>query len=288
MGTRKKENLLLDFTLKILATIAGLILFLVPPAQATVYQLFSNHQGSSDFVENYDRIVESLRAGDEVVFSNGNKLILGEKLGQGNVTAVFAIKEDNVHVLRIPLAKEIVDPNTGLARYPRKNLRSFEKGQSTLSAHHVPVVTIFSSLDGEYLIVDRLEVHAINFLEFIQSYRNLPEQIRHDAIEAMDQFVAATAPFEVIGDLHQRNLVYEPIRKRWIIMDLNDKHWIVSGNELNNSKTTIFNDLSDAYSEIQSEFESKLLGKLIERWKNIIYTARNVGQKTCSSILINN
>ena len=73
---------------------------------AAEYQLFSTVREISVPNPNYQEIVQGLKPGDKVSFSDGTVVELGEKVGGGNTAAVYRVATDDSLIIRIPCPSE--------------------------------------------------------------------------------------------------------------------------------------------------------------------------------------
>jgi hypothetical protein len=185
------------------------------------YRLFTEERPMRGFTH----IVQSLKEGDQVFFSNGRSFVLGPLLGKGNTTLVFALKEDPTHVLRLPLELEKINYMSG-----------FIIGGEELAKDGIPTVQIEEAFGYEYAVVERL-TDFMTFTDFVKAASLSPTKIfmklglskkrevpLQEMMKSFDIFSQRIASYSQIGDMHADNLVYDFEKKEWRLIDWTGNH----------------------------------------------------------------
>lgn len=190
-------------------------------SHASEYQLFAlSGEAKSKAHSNYKEIVDSLKPGDRVKFSDGSVVELAEYLGRGNTSLVFGIKGDSTSVIRIPrisdMFKTLMIPRAAITTYANANLPLVKLGAD------VPKVK--GGLDLEFLIVERMPIvirpgQDFTLNQFLQNQAQTAGSSRAEAEDALLDFVRKTAGIASIGDIHSDQFVYSRSQKRWILLD---------------------------------------------------------------------
>lgn len=207
-------------------------------ALAENYRLFDHIRTQ---VSNYDSIVENLKPGDKIIFSDNQSVIVGEKLGSGNTTVIFELPDYPKVAIRIPKKRGIFKdgiPYTGM-------INRFQEGYSLLKLDGVPTVNLFKYRQDEYAVVERLGPH-ITFADFLKD-RLLPGELKNEMSKAFLEFAKSTAKFTKIGDFHSGQIVYDKTQKKWILMDWERNH--VEYNPKKEVETTAFNAWDKFYGK---------------------------------------
>ena len=241
--------------------------------------LFHNHRPADD----YYRLVNQIKPGDSLVFSDDKTIVVGPLLGKGNTTLIFSI-EDNTKALRIPLSEHTINFMT-----------KFNTGATELLKESVPSVAVYESSKSEYAIVEKLD-DFITFKKFVSLVsesqtqtlvrkvfginKQLPveEMKNHFAI-----FAEKIAPYLFIGDMHPENLVYDFKKQEWRLIDWTNSYHgspIYRGAYIDFDNRSPLLKLLESYGRIEGYHFSAnkkkhlWLEQLIEKAHSIIETKR--------------
>lgn len=170
-------------------------------------------------VHNYDAILANLKAGDEVIFSNGDRFILKKVLGSGNATSVFETTDGKA--LRIPkvagpvwvrrMKDNIISSATG-----PEFMELYIQGNEKISRLGIPVPELYRSLPSEYALVEKLTVH-FDFTDFAWGRHGLNAAHRAKVFEELVAFARKTWRVNTVGDLGGRQVLYT--HRGWLLVD---------------------------------------------------------------------
>lgn len=198
------------------------ILFLISApwlAIAEQFVLFDKH-GSQ--IEAYDKIVQSLRKGDRIVFSDGVEYLILNILGNGNTTKILEV--ENGKALRIPLKKgRFINQIGQEGLLYREYIDEFEKGWRSTNSKGVRIVHLYPN---EYKAGERVVVEAINvgftLEDFLWNRNTL--NLDSEAIEAVNKQViewfSSTFRFTYLGDFNESQVLYDLKTQKFILGDI--------------------------------------------------------------------
>ncbi len=171
----------------------------------------------------YDRAVGRLRPGHTLRFSDGVELRIGKLLGEGGTTKVFATDDPGV-VLRLP--------RSGGSNNGRSNEAwhvAYASSHARLETAGVPVVRLLGGVPGEYALVERVGRGApFRLDQFLDQQcdrhvfsrgRAMPAAERGEMIAALHEFARKTAGFSHIADFAPRQVAWDPVARRWLLLD---------------------------------------------------------------------
>lgn len=216
------------------------ILFMSLGGYASTYDLSTDGPYSeSRGYDYYEKVVEALRPGDELRFSNGKVYTIDSRLGNGHRTVVYSIKERPNYVLRLPRSNTV-----------RHNAKDYLDGYKELQNSDLRIVEILPESNLEYILAEKLPSGYKIILEMVLGlelkskkvlddngqmitgnieYKMIQEELsrasqmsREDITEmenALVRFVEGLAQWLYVGDLHEGQLAYDPNRKEWILID---------------------------------------------------------------------
>ncbi len=180
------------------------------------HQLFSGNEISAD----YDKMVSRIRAGDTLIFSNGQKFTVERILGHGYTTLILAIKEDPTKALRIPLNRE-----------EQSYTESYIRGYKMLAKAELPTVKVYESYGAEYVVVEKLTdymtfadfANAASAPRLITWWRRISGRKSPLPLQEMEEkfylFARLISLYDSIGDLNASNLIYDFKTQEWRLMD---------------------------------------------------------------------
>lgn len=183
-----------------------LILFLSHAAWAKVVELFRQTQYGPRPVEDYAQRLDSVEDGDTLLFTDGQRFIVGPKIDEGKNTRIFSLANWPSEVLRVPLPGHGDSINESIDGY--EILRHFD----------LPIVRVNQSLRSQYLVVDRVNPRHITCDRFIED-PSIPPGLRAEMAEKLVDFGKRFAMFSFVDDFHRGQIVYDPDAKRWILLD---------------------------------------------------------------------
>lgn len=200
-------------------TFCGLILLLLHLSIACLagdVQLFANHRRA----EGYPFLVKNLRSGDVVSFSDGHSYTIDRFLGAGGTTVIYSIKEDPTKALRLP------------SDYPGMDyLYTYILSAHFLEKYRVPSVHLSDSFENEYAVVDRL-TSFMTFDDFVKANTKMttpgflvraglvkPKELPLQEMKENFLIFARSLAYTYVGDMHDKNLVYDFQKKEWLLMD---------------------------------------------------------------------
>jgi hypothetical protein len=169
-------------------------LFISNICGAATLELFN----SGTQTPNYTKLVESIRAGDTLVFSGGTRFDVTEVLGNGMTTKIVAIGDGKA--LRIPLASGIFDDFGRKTPYT-KFIDFFLDGYVKLRERDGPVVETFveESRRGEFAVVRHEKVRFF-YHDFLANKVALSAEDRAKAEADLVEFARKTWGFIIVGD----------------------------------------------------------------------------------------
>lgn len=243
------------------ALVVLLLSFIVSaPAWAATIRLYERHGVQANA---YNQLIESLRPGDTLEFSNGHSFRFERALGSGETTKVLLV-DGGSKVLRVPLRSGIHQPHFNNIPYS-DYLRLFLDGYRELKRAGVPVVEVFESESdvSEYLVVEKLELKML--LRHVLFDLATPEQLSGNAVEKLFEFARATWQFAELADFGGTQLGWTG--ERWVLFDF------TRGSTWHNMTApgmTAFDDLPSS--------------EMREQLKNAVLAARNAATR-CKRLL---
>lgn len=186
-------------------------------------------------VGEYEDQVLSLKAGDTVKFGN-KTFILGEFLGNGNATHIFALRDFPDRAIRIPFAAKDVDA-FGLAEHYQRRWKSAFKGKENIVQLHemgkLGAYTVVSRVDGSE--------NGMEFMKYLMNKyhlkkpnrwvpKNFSEKFDQEDKEKYEKLRKVASRFFLgrfrigRGDgqiyyIETRQIVWEPSKNDWIAVD---------------------------------------------------------------------
>lgn len=178
------------------------------------YALFTNGEP----VANYNDIVRTLKQGDMVSFSNGQRFSIKGLLGKGNTTWVYELEDGRA--IRLPLSSSL-EQLFGLTY--RDYITQFIYGAESLQNNGVPTVGVAKeeSLLGEYAIVEKLEI-LYTLSGYLKARRSLYPVVRSAIDNQLVDFAIKTYKYETIGDMHDEQIAYTT--RGWVFFDFTNRH----------------------------------------------------------------
>jgi len=186
-------------------------------AKDSIELFILDRNGDSLPIPQYESILENLKKGDVLKFSNGKKFTIGDQgvLGSGSYTLIVSLKEFPDKALRVPLKK---------SEYSRILLNEFNEGINILKAEGVPSVDIFEVLDSEYIVVNKLPKEHIILEDFLNNFINYSDEIKKEMKRSFIEFSKSAVFFEDIADFHSGQIAYIPSKQKWILFDWGAEH----------------------------------------------------------------
>lgn len=206
-------------------------------ASAKIVELFRIEGNRAVQVEAYNDLVDELRPGDQLRFTDGNIYTLKAELGHGagKTTRLFSIFEDEGAALRIPLRSGIFRGTETYQSYISETL----EGAPILEKLGVPITSIRGGLRDEYALVDR-KPEIITLDDFFRN-RELSLEAREKMSTKFIEFAKKTARLYEIGDFHSGQIGYLPQEDRWVLFDWSSAHILAPENDIISKRApTIF------------------------------------------------
>ena len=211
--------------LKLQATLLAVVSALGSlPAHAREVQMPPAVSGPKSAIVAYDQAVKALKAGDVVTFPGGKKFKLGEKLGEGKTTQIFAIEGDPHSVLRIP---SFSGPAEGAEFHIQEYLAVTAHAYPKLKAAGVPVPELKEYVEDQFIVMERVGKNGMVGLDqFLSATPPLPGS--EEMAKKLVEFGRQTAVFTHLGDFHEGQLGYDLERKQWVLYDWGDLHKVLN------------------------------------------------------------
>ncbi len=195
---------------------AVLAFFFLSVATAKEVALYSV-DGST--VPGYLEKLDTLEPGDDVVFSDGTRLKVGKRLGNGNLTTVFDLVDHPESVIRLP--SNGANPQRFTLEDARTGISSFAKGERALAEFGIAHANAKSGLDRQFLVVRKIPDGHSSLTDFLK----LPAaKVSREQRSALVDFFRSVSGFAQIGDFHGEQLRYVPQRKKWVLIDWTSNH----------------------------------------------------------------
>lgn len=159
--------------------------------------------------ENYGKILEQLKPGDLIAFSNGQRFIVRKILGHGTNNLILEIGEGRV--LRIALQDIIPGLRT-------QTMGSLLEGHKILTKSKIPIVNVDTekSLVPEYIIADKVDV-IFTLDQLVDNEVVVSDAVRTEAFNKLLELGRIVAPYQRIGDLHNGQLAWTA--SGWVLLD---------------------------------------------------------------------
>lgn len=195
-----------------------LLMLFGSPAQGARHVLFDAGGNSAP---DYNRIVDNLKQGDEVVFSNGDSRRVVLKLGQGKSAIIF--RNEWGRASRIPIHP-----------WYRHEIDHTFEGYFPLKAAGAPVIHLYEDtyLPGEHVEVEALPSDAQTARQWHDEYESCISNPRtctpaeREALLARKRaylvFRRGFAPFSAVGDFGLRQVSW--VRNQWLLIDWMNHH----------------------------------------------------------------
>lgn len=199
---------------KILLVFTGFSLMPITPANASTVDLGScfaalikQYQNVRDLDDselsllsssskNCRRLVQSLTRGDEIIFTDGNRFKIGEKLGEGEAATIWTVITNEKVAIRIPKGDI----------YNFRQMEVFLAGWTRIKKLKVPAIEIIDPENGtlEYQLVQRVDF-LFTFEQWLKKFKNLgATRIKKSdfvaALKALPLFAEHTAIVSQLGD----------------------------------------------------------------------------------------
>ncbi len=193
--------------------IISILLFGANSLEATDFVL-ANENG---LAENYSEIVERIKEGDSLTFSNGEKFRITKVLGSGNTTLV--LKTLRGTALRVPLNSGVhIKTRIPISEYINHTI----DGHETVSKNGVKTVDLISFLRNEYVEVNYID-YKFSLEDFLSGnidpiYLSKKDQI----IQALSRWYETTHKMITIGDFASGQLIFNG--SEWILSDWTNMH----------------------------------------------------------------
>ena len=186
-------------------------MLLAQHAYAAEIRLFRTNGGP---VSDYDAALSRITPGTRVLFSHGVSFVVGERLGAGRTTLIFALNDSSngPSALRVPL-----DPSTC------DFIDHFVAGLSRLTL--VPQqnrVGLYGWQSGEYAVVDRipngerLDFFFRRIQQNVQGQHYTPED--QFKVDALLRFVRGFAQYAEVGDFGFDQVKWSG--DHWVLIDI--------------------------------------------------------------------
>jgi hypothetical protein len=141
---------------------------------------------------------------------------IGELLGQGNTTKVFALQNDPTRVLRLPKNWNVYHDGPSLIA---KFITDWISGYNILWPKFKSIPEMYDSVPDLYIEAERVgnkgDPTLYDFLENPNQFTTLQ---RTQMLEALESFARKTADLIQIGDFRSAQLMYTRDRG-WMLMD---------------------------------------------------------------------
>ncbi len=193
--------------------------FIISPAAAERFILF-DERGAQ--VETYDAIVQRLRNGDRVVFSDGVEYSILGVLGNGNTTKILKIEGGKA--LRIPLKSgRFINEMGQEGPLYRDFINEFEMGWRSANANGVKIIHFYpyEYRAGERAVVDAIDV-AFTLEDFLWKRNTL--NLDTVSIEAVTKEVvewfSSTFKYTYLGDFNESQVLFDLRTRKFILGDI--------------------------------------------------------------------
>lgn len=204
------------------------------PASAIAAHLFFDHDDPEraqkrdtleGLSEEYQALLESLKPGDIVLFSDGKKYRLLEPIGTGSMASVW--KVEGPFALRLTLLNE---ETMGLA-FQLGMAVSFARGWKILKEKTGNVIQFYSNPDlFEYTLVSYIQdpknPKAFTFSEFWEAFQNSKGDLKEFHGYQTSELISALIP--IAKDLSEISVIAEGLQmawsgKAWILFDFSEQ-----------------------------------------------------------------
>ena len=181
---------------------------------AKFYQLFT---APGVQVAAYTQIVQDLKVGDELGFSDGKRVEVTQLLGNGATTKILGIGPGRA--VRIPLKSGSFDKDHTFMDY----IDNYVAGHARLKARGAAVLDVYpeESLTREYATVEQLNIQ-FTYEDFLSGKAALTAEQRTKVEADFVRFARTTWGFSIVGDQHTEQIAYTD--KGWLFLDFNDNH----------------------------------------------------------------
>jgi hypothetical protein len=156
-----------------------------------------------------------LSPGDRICFE-GSCFELGEFLGSGRASQIWALKLSPQYALRLPkgyVKTEAIPLQAQIAM-----MKSYVLGMKALEASEVAVPRVHHFFGDVAVLIDRKEI-LFSLREFLDAERFLEATLFDEAFAALKIFMRSTAAFDRFGDFHPDQLHYTS-EKKWFLLDI--------------------------------------------------------------------
>lgn len=160
-------------------------------------------------VANYDELVARLHPGMVLQFHDGNRFTLGERLGAGGTTVVFAIENQNDRALRLPLHE---------ISYEQQFVEQFLDFFEEVKNDGLPIIEVYpehSSEIGQYAVVEKIE-SEIRLDHYLDSGEINPLYEKD-----LKEIVALFAEYTEFPDFKPNQFVWDG--QEWVMLDWTDE-----------------------------------------------------------------
>lgn len=248
-----------DRNLKILIFAAGMCFF------RSAFAAFLFQRGEQ--VENYNRIIHSLKKNDILTFSNGKSFQIKRILGHGNTTLILETVQGQA--LRIPLRKGT------FRRYSyTRYIDAFYEGYERIK-DSVRVTKVYDYLPGEYLLVEKVD-SQFSLLDFLEGHTSVSSDHKKRIIVLLFKWAQTTKDFVTIGDFGEEQLVFNG--KEWVLVDISGKGETVEEQKKSKNFTIDKNifKIANQYilPEDSSQFSTEELNEIYHSLEAAIIEAR--------------
>lgn len=184
---------------------------------AKIIVLFANNK----MAKNYTELIQTIKIGDVIVFSNNNEFTVKRILGFGKMNLIIEVNEVPDRILRIPLNEN-----------SQFTINETYHGFQELSMFKDDLVPIDFYLQNEMLIQKKLHGELMTVYNFIRYKSDVsltklnpfskkyihPKQLI-SMEESLFQFLEKYYRVSQLTDLNSSNLVYSFQEDRWIMID---------------------------------------------------------------------
>ncbi len=165
--------------------------------------------------KNYLAIVENLKPGDTVEFSNYANFKIIQKLPATTLTYFLLASDANGKMGLLRMARPTDHFST-----PTQFVKATSDAAGVLDYFGVPHAQVFDHNAGEYAFVD----YVPDATAFEQAFQVPNEMELEKRIANLKRFWEAAHPFAVLGDFVLEQITYSPSRGEWILLDWSTRH----------------------------------------------------------------